>query len=494
MDAQAVGVSAEGWRDDTWEGIDDIYSDQATADALEALAEQKAAAPEMPCLDSLAFGAHLPDDFYESRPAFEHIRQAARSRMLAPDAVFGAVLIRVAASTSHTVEIPAIVGAPCGLTLFAALVGPPSSGKSSSVSLAGDLVPAPDGVIDRLPVGSGEGFVECLFEIVDETDEKGKTVKVKRQTKYAAIFHVDEGSVLADLGKRSGAILLPTFRSAWSHGVLGSTNASVERNRILPGERYVFGCTVALQDAAAGPLLAQVDVGTPQRFLWLSAVDPNATDEATSWPGELAWQPPDVDDLVPRHESRKGVTRHPLVVHRSVVEAVRARHLAAVRGEGDPDPFASHGDLMRLKVAAVLAILEHRGLVNEEDWRLAGTVTAVSRQVRRDVQATLERIDRGKDDANADRTARRELRVEDTKAHRALQSASKSVANVVATHDEQGRHKDQGGGCTRRCFSQAIASKHRELIAVDDIISQAQRNGWIIEEGDRWTLGESRPA
>jgi hypothetical protein len=69
---------------------------------------------------------------------------------------------------------------------------------------------------------------------------------------------------------------------------------------------------------------------------------------------------------------------------------VRGRYLAWQRGEETEEVYEEHGDLVRLKIASLLAILEGRVTVNTEDWRLAGTVLDTSFAVRDQVQAKVD--------------------------------------------------------------------------------------------------------
>lgn len=435
----------------------------------------------------------LPEPFWNARPQLSHVRQAAWSRLVAPDALLGALLCRVAALTPHTVEIPPIVATASSLTFYASLVGPPETGKSGAAHVAAELLPAPDGFLDLQAIGSGEGLVEAMFDFVDDTDDKGKAIKVKRQVRHGLICHVDEVKALTDLGNRSGSTLLSTLRSAWTGAPLGNLNASVERRRLLAGGSYVYGLTAGMQPELAGPLLADANAGTPQRFLWLSATDANTPDGGTDWPGELAWEPPDLDRFE-QGAARAGWVRHPLRVHRTIAEEVRAHRVATVRGEVRADVMDSHRNLLRLKVAGLLAILDRRANVNDDDWHLAGIAIVTSRSVRRSVETALLKVEAGKETASAARSARREISVEQTKAEQAMVTASRAVARVVERHDERGQHKEQGGGCVRSCLNQAISGKHRELVTLDDVIDRAEDNGWISNTEGRWHPGESRPA
>jgi len=454
---------------------------------------EKASGPPPPTASG--HDGHLPEVFWNARAELEHIRQAARSRLVAPDAVFGAILTRVAAITPHTVELPPIIGASVGLTFFSALVGPPESGKSAAAAVAAELLPAPSKVHDRLPIGSGEGFAECLFEMVSEPDEKtGKPVKVKRQTRNAAIFHIDEGATLGDLGSRTGSTLLPTLRTAWSHGALGAANASAERRRILDGKSYVYGVTMGLQPELAGPLLGDAGAGTPQRFLWLSALDPHAVVDGPEDPGPLAWEPRGAGDLYDLRMVSGGWQRYRLRVAGSIWTTVRAARVKIERGEVEVATLDAHRMLVRLKVAALLALLDSRVDVNEEDWHLAEIVLDVSRRVRQETEGALVKVERSREVASSDRQARREMRIEGSKAERAMTSATRSVGRLVVRHASQKHHVDQGGGCTRRCLTNAIAGEHRKIVALADVVEVATSNGWIRADGERWLPGESRPA
>lgn len=438
-----------------------------------------------------AYG-QLPEEFWTARPALAHIRDAARSRLVGPDAVFGTVLARVAAITAHTVELPPTVGSPVGLSFFTVTIGNSSAGKSAAGAVAAELLPAPPHVLDGLPLGSGEGMVDVLFATVDEADETGKVRKVKRQTRNAAVFRVDEGAVLAELGGRRGSTLLSTLRSVFVNAPIGNTNASVETRRILDGRAYVYGITVGLQPTVAGPLLADVDAGTPQRFLWMSATDPGATDEATPWPGPLGWSPPSAGQLESHAVDSGGWRRHRLRVDATIVAEVRAERLAVMREEVEVDPLDAHATLVRLKVAGLLAILDGRCDMAVEDWTLAGTVVATSRQVRLKVQDALDGVARRREAAATAAHARREVAVDVSKEERALLSGAGSAARVVARHSEAREH--EGGGCGRRCLGQAVAGQHKALVGLDSVIAAAEARGWLRPDGGQWFFGDSRPA
>jgi hypothetical protein len=457
---------------------------------LRPLGPVKAGAPASPDGHPL----HLPDAFWTARPSLTWVRQAAHSRLMSADAVLGALLVRVAAMTDHTVEIPAIVGKPVGLTFFTAPVGPPSAGKSAAAGIAAELIPVPMGakVLDRLPVGSGEGFVECLFDWVTE-EEDGKKIKVKKQTRYAAIFHIDEGTILGDLGQRSGSTIMPTLRSAFTHDTLGSTNASAERKRLLRGHEYVYGVTMGIQPEKAGDLLGDKAAGTPQRFLWLMATDPTIPDADLPWPGPLGWTPPSstqLDPLRPVH----GYRRASIPVAPEVIAEVRAERRRNARG-GHVDDAEAHLHLLRLKTAALLAILDQRVELRADDWGLAGIAVDTSLAVRRWVESQLATAQAKADETRALRDAKKAAIIEAVSGQRAGEAvdvACRSAATTARSHAEAASHPHRG--CSRGCFRKGLNSAYRPLVNWDEVVELALEQGWIVADAGSFRPGPSRPS
>jgi hypothetical protein len=445
-----------------------------------------AAADPQAAVEVEAAPAHLPAVIWDSRTSLGHIQQAARARLVAPDAVLGAVLVRVAACAPHTLELPATVGSPVGLTFYTALVGPPESGKSAAAAVAAELLPAPEGVRDRLPIGSGEGMVEIMFDWVTEEDDDGKKVKVKRPVRQAAIFHIDEGQALADLGSRSGSTLMPTLRTAWTHGTLGNANASAERQRILDGRLYVYGITLGIQPELAGPLLADTAGGTPQRFLWLMATDPHAADTLDPWPGELDWRPPAAGELEDHAVSRGGYLRHPLTLDDAITAEVVADRRAALRGSDGRTDGDAHRMLLRLKTSALLALLDGRLGVNGEDWQLAGRIVDTSAAVRAGVTATVKTLAVVENDKAGKRLAYREEAGERVRVERAFAGWLTAIERVGRRHADGSAHTERG--CVPRCFSRAVNSRYRSLVTVDEALDRAVAGRVLKNENGRWLL------
>jgi len=319
-------------------------------------------------------GTNLPNDFWETRPELDWIRQAAHSRNRSADTVLHSVLARIAAHIPHHYHLPPIVGAPAALTLLVAIGGPSGTGKSSAYHISTELLPTPPkgpAVLDGLPIGSGEGLAETFFTWQPDPDNAKR--KIRTQTHHNAMFYVDEGAALAAIGGRQGSTLLATLRTVFTGGATGQTNASQETRRILPAHTYTIGLVAAITPDAASKLLDDATGGTPQRFTWVSPIDP-ATGDAT-WPGPLGWQPPAATLIT-------GATGTPIGIPTDIATEIRDHDLARIQGTIAVPLLDSHAPLVRLKLAALLNLLQEQPGIDHEAWQLSDTMLDTSNAVR----------------------------------------------------------------------------------------------------------------
>lgn len=420
-------------------------------------------------------GRVLPTEFFDERPSLQRIRQAAYARRRSASAVLLATLARVAAVTPPTVVLPAISGGVGSLNFLGGIVSRSGGGKSSSNSVARELLPIDrKDVVADVPPGSGEGLAELFFEMTSEEGPDGKTRKVKRKTKTGALVYLDEGQALAEMGNRKGATLLPVLRSAWSGELIGQSNATQETHRVLQAHDYRLAIIVGFQLEYAADLMGDTGGGTPQRFVFASAIDPNIPDERPPFPEPIEIDVPAMVASGTEIEFDPGV-----------FDEIDQRALAAARGDHEPDSLDTHADLVRMKVAALLGILDDRLSVTADDWRLAGVVMSRSNSIRRWAIEHHAAQQRSSERAYAVKLADRAAVVDDSAEQRALISGAKSIGRKV--HNTQGE-------CAKRDLQSAAASKHRKLVSVDEMISYAVDQGWIEMVGDRYQPGESRPA
>lgn len=422
-----------------------------------------------PSLDQSAGPPVLPEEFWQSRKRLSDIRQAARARRSPPDAVLGAVLARIGASMPHTLKLAPMIGGAVGLSYFVSLIARPGGGKTTGASVAGELVPS-SAAVSEVPAGTGEGLVETLFD----KDDDGRKV----QTRYSLLVTVDEGAALMEVASRQGSTTMSMLRQGYTDGPIGNTNASPERRRIVPAGQYVIGLIVGFQPEKAAPLLGDADAGTPQRFLWVAAHDPGVPDRRPPWPDWEPWRPPEVAHRDPVHLGN--YRRHLVGVPDEVADELDERRVRQLRGENhDADPLDGHAGLVRLKTAALLALLDGRLDINLEDWHLARVMYDTSAGVRSHVVAVLAAERRALERSEHRRAAARDAHLEDAAATRALASGVRSI----------GRRVHKLGRATRRQLHAAVKSTHRNLVPLDDMIDRAEAEGVIARDGDEWVPG-----
>lgn len=298
-------------------------------------------------------------EFFNATPELRTIYQWARARYAAPWAVLFAVLLRVAASTSPTVQLPGVIGGRSSLNLLCAFVGPSGTGKGTSDKVG--RLAWPDDTITELPIGSGEG-IAATYTASDDAD---------RITK--AIFNCSEIDILTGIAARQGSTILGTLKAFAMGEALGATNATKANSRNVPAHTYRGCLSVGAQPGHTGVIFADTSGGTPQRFLWAPVTDPDMPAERTPDPEPLNHH------LPPWTHSRETVvevTYGPDEIPQTIIDA----HLARQRGEGDA--LNGHWMLTRCKVAAVIAVMHHRSVVSQLDWELSATVMAVSDRTR----------------------------------------------------------------------------------------------------------------
>ena len=407
-------------------------------------------------------GTSIPAEFFEARAALDHIRQAARSRMVSPDAVFHATLARVAACTPHLVHLPPLIGGSVPLSYLTMLVGPPEAGKSGAFATAQALIPAPASVADGLPIGTGEGLIDVLFGMVTEPDpDTGKPHKVKKQVRHAANIYVDEGMAMAAIGGRSGATLMPTLRTIFTGGVLGSTNADLEKRRIVPAGQAVYGVVVAVQPEMAGTLLSRNELlaGTPQRFTYANALDPGAG-YGTDWPGLLGWTPPTPMDLHDYMAASPGggYQRAYVEIEGSIIARIKAYRLDSQHGVAR-ETIDAHKMLVIEKIGAGLMLLDGRLTLTEEDWELAELVFATSTAVRSTVVRRIQEEATTSEEAYDSRLARRQVRIEEGTERAQLARTKVAVLRIIRREPQSRRNeirRDLSGKAQRDCLDAAI--------------------------------------
>jgi len=239
--------------------------------------------------------------------------------------------------------------------------------------------------------------------------------------------------------------------------VLGEANASAERRRIVPAGSYSIGIVAAAQPEVLGPLFDDLAVGTPQRFLYFAGTDPTLPDEPPRWPGPLSRTPIDLERA---ERAFLAIRPHHVRIHINVAAEIRQGDLLRQRGQDSGGPWAAHRNLLRLKVAALVAVLDGgRVDVSEDDWRLAGMVVDVSDAVRTGAQRALAASAAEREAETSLRYAQRAVHADKlTEDRRTLACVDAIVAKVTRKPGEltRGKLRASMGARQRDFFGEAF--------------------------------------
>lgn len=346
--------------------------------------------PETDTQPPLRVLPNLPDEFWDARPVFDHVRRAAWSRMISPDALLGVVLSRFAAMIPPDYQIPPIVGTAATFDQLTVIVAHSSGGKSSALGVGAELIPATDDttIVWDAPIGSGEGLIDALFEEQKET-ENGKTKVVKKRTKRAVHFIADEAKGFVETQVRQGSTAASVICSAWSGQTLGQTNASKETHRVVPARGARFSGVMGVQTTLGHILMsdALVEQGLTGRLTFFSATDPKMPhpDEGPEFPGPLNLTVPGRPFDVSALGSAGAALEQPplmLVFPDEVVDEIRLARFKVSRGEVIEPPVEGHARLTRLKYAGIFSLMDGRRKPTVEDWDLAGVLLSVTAEIR----------------------------------------------------------------------------------------------------------------
>ncbi|MGO4957913.1 hypothetical protein ACTQ49_11720 [Luteococcus sp. Sow4_B9] len=433
------------------------------------------------------------ENLFSATPTLEAIHQAAHSRLMPAPMMLACVLARVLAEVPASTMLPPVVGGRASLNLGVALVGRSGDGKSATIEVSRELMglPAKHLMMER-QVGSGEGMVQSFLET---RKEKGKPVENVLSDFPHRLFIVDEIGTMDALNRRSGSTLSSTLRSALTGGALGSENAVRERIRRIRLGTYRLVLLAGVQPALSDVLLNDADAGTPQRFLWVRATDPTlpaSAEEDVDWPDGLrGWRLP---------EQLPEFIDYPDQVKAEIRDFHREKARGNVR-----DELQGHLYLIRLKVAAALALLHYDEAITEQWWQLAGVLVDHSLQVqgwcRRELQAvaTREQMAKGRGDAERALGARE-------RADEATWDAAVAIWRTVERHAHAGAgdvaHAPDEG-CTARCVTRAVKNKTEWRAAKAEALELAMNEGWLVAEevagaaanraSTRYRPGDTRP-
>jgi len=419
---------------------------------------------------------NLPLEFWESRPLLDDLRRAATLRGLAPAAVLGAFLSGYATTVPMGIWLPGVWGHRSPLNTYCALVARSGGGKTAAMATALDLlgwnVNTNPHVLLSQSIRSGEGMVTLVVRPRRKDDDDAPSFN------NAIQVHFDEGGVLGKQAERVGTTTIPYLNTAWAgSGMVGGAKAGEISQ--FPASLVRVCCVMGVQFGAAANLFTgeSARLGFPQRLLYfgledadLAALDVDTMDVS------------DAQALDVPFWAHSEFTRTPMSLHvpPDVVHEVRLWTRNKDHGPGGVDPLDGHMMLLRLRTAALLALLDGRGALNDEDWSLSAQLVDYSRQIRNSLVQSLQDISQSASRARIYEAVSTAEALED----RWVRTRAARVARFVHSQEEPSSMKD---------IRKRLASDEKRRI--DEILDYATSRGWVIHRVEGlFEGGESRPS
>lgn len=412
---------------------------------------------------------------WERRSWLRAIRDRSYETTAVPDATLGAALCLFASSCDYGIKIRTGIKDDIGLSLLSGVVSGSGLGKSTGLKLARrDFAPldAPK----PKPTPTGEGLVEALMGWVEHTNPAdGRTFKKHEQTKHNAMFVIGEGAAMNVAMERSGATLGPTLRQVFSDEDLGTTAASEERHRHVPGGTYNIGVMVLYQETTAMKIILETETGMAQRVLWFAGHSPSAAPTGVLQVPRMVT--PHVTTLA-AEEQFDGQKIYVLPVEPAITARLRAEDAAKRDGYSLGDENRdSQKPAVVAKLAGLACLIEGRTLITEDDWQLGEELYAASRAVQDELIEFAEEQDRAK---------RREVAAKAGEADHVRRTFRDEVAKVAGTIVRKARKVGQP--MSRREIMQSVTPKKRAYIA-EALEMAVLEKGWLAEKDEKYSVG-----
>lgn len=360
----------------------------------------------------------LEDKLFTMTPALRHVADTADALGAGRQGVLAVTLTRTAVAVGPHVRLLTPAGlrgtASQGgsLNFYTGLVGKPHAGKTVTTDAGAYLVPLPPSY--TIPEGTGEGIVKSFGFIRREKHGKGDEAFYSYEFERLAhqvLMEADEvDGVFAEM-VRQGTKFAAMWRSMWMGARVGTTTGNVELRTNLAPHTYRLGAILGCQPEATMVIWDEGGRGTPQRIFWAPVTRRKTNGKAVPDPLPLAYRPaqepmeeapvgiPDIATL-----GQIGDLPDPRWIEwppaaRRFIEA----ELEALQvdddpyGESDDDEedevvkLLGHSTFMRLKVMALLAIMD--GLEQPADlhWEAAGVAMQLREMCMRRTRARAVR-------------------------------------------------------------------------------------------------------
>ena len=334
------------------------------------------------------------DSFYTSRPWLEYAYRYAKALRISPHGLVGAILARVSALTPPNVVAQLTENdLPMTLNINVALVAPTGSGKGRVMAQSRHLVPAsPMCPLEEIKPKTGESIPAKFVAKVPAVDGDGKQIKGEYADKVLTdrcLLYMPEIVSLRAAMNRQGSVILPVLLESFSNEPIGDDTKGKQFQTKLPSYGYRLAAVVGVQPTNAGVLFDEAQTGLAGRFIYVAATDADAPEKrpqlpAGAFPFDATCIPSgngleslqalidnkgleNMPDNGP--DAREG---YPLTTITFPEVAARyADDAQRLSVSGKATSLDAHRVELVARVAALLAVMDYRLEVSEDDWRIA---------------------------------------------------------------------------------------------------------------------------
>jgi len=421
----------------------------------------------MPQYAELREEEFLPSEFWAQHERLTNIRDYARGRTVSPDALLHIILAQISAHSPF--RIVTGMGAKKvnpGLSYFTMIVCPSGVGKNLAMSAGREYLSLDDPGVKATTLGTGEGIIGSFLDTHRISDGlsigpiDGRELKdgEKYQKYRGVLIKSDEGAKLINTGKGPTSILLETLRTMWTGTEdPGQNNATQETSRSLAPGSYQLGMIVGIQMGPAYDLIKDDELGTPQRFGWVTAMDPGA--------GRF-----DDVEALPWSHPTGGLT-----ISSGVIREVEEFQAEKLRGR-IVNEIDSQRPLMKLKLAGLYAALIQSNEVGDHEWAMAEQLLETSEAVRSGISSEAAKKARESNRMMLEAKKSESLGIETARQNQQHQRSLDAAAGCVHRHLVRGKCD---GGCTTSCTWRAVSTKDRQILSRDDLFEYMVGRGLI---------------
>tara|TARA_B110000503_G_scaffold139448_1_gene227873 strand:+ start:4073 stop:5392 length:1320 start_codon:yes stop_codon:yes gene_type:complete len=327
-------------------------------------------------------------EFWESSELLRMVKRVADKTRKSGYAILGWLMVDVLTRISYQTHYESEVG-KASLNMLFLMSAPTGGGKSAARKVAKEHFEF-EGVgwssPEPIQAGSGEAIADSYyfrFEIL-EGDDKGKWKEDWINPNHCRVFYNDEISYHKGKANQNSSTLEATYLSMYSGDLLGRTLAGGKGKEVPAGQYRAVAVFNAQPENDPFRSDSSKASGMPSRLLNLNAVNPNArADYAAVAHVEL----PSTPFKIPR---LGGPGDRMIPQYRALTEMDEAHaEEDFLASEGMREHGRSHTLLTRAKVACLLAALEGREYLMQEDWRLSEHLIEHSNSVDDSIQRTI---------------------------------------------------------------------------------------------------------